>query len=1071
MHDLNQRRFKRLVFAWIAAFSLFSLPLNAQLTRGTISGTVTDSTNAVIAGGQVSIRNLETGIERTTTTNEVGIYRFPAIEPGSYSVEFKAQGFQDRKLDKVNLSTSQEIVLNETLSVGAVLTEVAVEATAVDIAKTNATISRTLDQRVVEDLPITAATRDVTRLALLAPTVTRAPGSTEFAANGQRARNNNFIIDGTDNNDLSVTLTSSRLIPEAVAEFQVQTTAYSAEFGRNSGAQVQVITRSGTNQFHGEGWEFYRGNWVEPVALANKRAGVNKTPRFVHNQGGASLGGPMIKDRTFFFGLFEVNRRREAADGRNATSTDIPTPAGYAALQSVPLGTGQSAQSRQAMLQSLSFLPEIHRQVSTYDNVRNQTLNGVPIQVGSIIIPLANPYDYWYSVGRVDHKITNNDAMSYRFYLDHRNEPDVTSNLRYGQKWSAAQLIFAQNHAVSYTRIFSPRLVNEFRTAYIRRFLDFPERDPKSSTITITGLTTLGGLANFPQGRISNIYQGQDVATLTTGRHGLKFGFDVRNNRLFSRSGFDSKGTWTFNNLQDFMNNRAFSLLQAVNEASFDARQWTHFYFFQDDLKATKNLTFNLGLRYEYSTVPLGLFGAANDPIAAAGVPRPARPDKNNWAPRFGFAYSPANSGGFIGRLLGSGQSSIRGGFGVAYDVLFYNILSVNASNYPRVLSSTTNQPATINLFPNLAPKIAAIPPFDPMLSFVNSPGDIENPTTNFWSLSIQRQFHTDYVFEIGYSGNRSYHQIRQGQLNPSILTPQQAATVVATQNANSIPGLPARRLNPAWGTRTTIEATAKGEYHAGYVKFDKRMTRGLLIGANYTFSANFSDNDESLNVTNLSDSSPQIPQDYFNYKKEWSRSAFDKPHRFVIHYVYEIPWFASGAANSPVLRQIFNGWQMAGFTEFESGQPFTIRTGVDNAGIGSATPGRPNYNPGGILVKDPATNDLRTFTIPINGTGIVTAPLGTNGLPLANSMSGGGNLGRNTFRGPGYNYWNFSLSKTFSITERINFQLRSDFINLWNHNNFRNPENRMSSPSFGANTATLISDSRTILFGGKLRF
>ena len=261
----NQHRVNALSLRLVLLMMILQAPawVNAQLTRGTISGTVTDRTNAVILGAQVTIQNRETGIQRDTTTNEVGVYRFPAVEPGPYSVEFRMAGFQNQRLDRVDVGTSREVVINQILTVGGVLTEVAVvEAAGVEVAKTTATISRTLDKRVVEDLPITAATRDVTRLAVLAPTVTRAPGSTEFSANGQRARNNNFIIDGADNNDLSVTLTSTRLIPEAVAEFQIQTTAYSAEFGRNSGAQVQVITRSGTNQFHGEGWEFYRGNWV-----------------------------------------------------------------------------------------------------------------------------------------------------------------------------------------------------------------------------------------------------------------------------------------------------------------------------------------------------------------------------------------------------------------------------------------------------------------------------------------------------------------------------------------------------------------------------------------------------------------------------------------------------------------------------------------------------------------------------------------------------------------------------------------------------------------------------------------
>jgi len=266
------------------------------------------------------------------------------------------------------------------------------------------------------------------------------------------------------------------------------------------------------------------------------------------------------------------------------------------------------------------------------------------------------------------------------------------------------------------------------------------------------------------------------------------------------------------------------------------------------------------------------------------------------------------------------------------------------------------------------------------------------------------------------------------------------------------------------------LETTSNAEYHAGYAKFDRRMSKGLQIGANYTWSTNLSDNDEAFTVTDLTASTPQLPQDYFNLRNEWSRSAFDRPHRFVVHYMYEIPWFASSSA---ALSHVFGGWGIAGFTEFQSGQPFTIVTGVDTAGVrdlASAFPGRPNYNPNGIFKKDQVTDDLRTFTTPVDGTGIVVAPLGRNGI-LANSMPGGGNLGRNTFRGPSFQNWNFALTKKISIKEGWQVQLRSDFINLWNHNNFANPESKMSSPSFGSNTATLVTDARQILLSVKIRF
>jgi hypothetical protein len=536
------------------------------------------------------------------------------------------------------------------------------------------------------------------------------------------------------------------------------------------------------------------------------------------------------------------------------------------------------------------------------------------------------------------------------------------------------------------------------------------------------------------------------------------------------------KGTWAFPTLVEFMNNQASSLTQALNTSSFVATEWDHAFFFQDDFRAARHLTLNLGLRYQYGTIPLGLFGTTDPAIQAAGVPGPAKPDKTNWAPRIGFAYSPGGSG-----LFGNGRTVVRGGFGIQYDVIFYNVLTNEAGNYPRVINATTNSPDTYNLFPKLAPKIASIPPFSPAMNFVNSPADTKHPATHLWSLSVQREFGPNYVLEFGYSGNRSYHQIRQSQANPPILTADQAATVIATQSANNIPGTQARRLNPIWGARTLVESTAKGAYHAGYIKFDRRMAKGLMIGANYTFSGTWSDNDELITgITDITNSSSAVPEDFFNYRKEWSRSAFDRPNRFDITYVYQIPWFTSGWT-AGALSKIFNGWQMAGITEAQSGQPFTITTGVDTTGSGSAG-ARPNLNPGGVFmpyysltpagpVKQDFSGGLRTFYTPVDGRGIVTTPLGPNGI-LANSMPGGGNLGRNTFRGPGFQQWNFSLTKSVKLRENMTFQIRSDFVNIWNHRNFPNPVTAMSSTSFGQNTGNLIGDGvRAILFNARLKF
>jgi hypothetical protein len=336
------------------------------------------------------------------------------------------------------------------------------------------------------------------------------------------------MLDGVDNNDYTVTLDSARTLPEAVAEVQVQTLPFSAEFGRNSGAQFSVITKGGTNQFHGGAWEYYRGNWMEPLSLTNKRVGVTATPRFNVNQFGGDFGGPIIGNRTFFFGLLEWDRRREAPTANNASTANVPTPAGYAALKTVPLGPLQTQASRQAVLSALTFLPEIYAQVTNYENVRNVGINTTPIEVGTIRIPVANPSNFFSSAARVDHKISDTDNLMYRYHIDKRNQPNFTDNLQFGSRWAAPYQILQQNHALSYTRALSSRFLNEARLAYVRGNLQFPENDPVTPTVNIANFFIIGGLNVFPQGRLGHTWQYQDVASYVAGRHAMKFGLAIR---------------------------------------------------------------------------------------------------------------------------------------------------------------------------------------------------------------------------------------------------------------------------------------------------------------------------------------------------------------------------------------------------------------------------------------------------------------------------------------------------------------------------------------------------------------
>jgi hypothetical protein len=941
--------------------------------------------------------------------------------------------------------SGEEVTINANLDVASLeeTVQVTADSAATSINKTNATVGIVATGRQVTDLPI-SGTRDVTRVALFAPNVVSGPGAEGISANGQRTRNNNFMIDGSDNNDASVTISTTPLVPEAVSEIAVQTNPYNVEYGRSSGAQVNVITRSGTNTFRGDVFEYYQNSELNARSNVEKRTGFDKPAVYTRNQFGGGIGGPIARNRLFFFTLHQGDLRREEG-GPSPTTARIPTQAGFAQLANVPLRAaaagvpGQSAASRQAVLSSMGFLQDVYGQNPVFSNIQNTLINGVPIETGQVNMPIASPRDAYNTVNRVDWSASQNDTLSLRYVMDKNVTSDFISNRAFGSTFSGTQDILDQNFAASYTKILSPTLLNEARFSLVRRDLQFPENDPTTPTTGITGFFTIGGLSNFPQGRVQNSYQFQNIMSAQRGRHSLKVGTDYRYLQLDNQAAFNSKGTFTFNNLQDYMNNFAFSFTQALQVASFDARQHQIYVFAQDDFRVTPNLTVNLGLRYENSTVPLGFFGAEDSESLNALVPPPVRRDNNNFAPRVGFAYSPTPEGGFMRTIFGDGEGVFRGGFGVGYDVLFYNILTVNASNYPRLVTGLENQ--VFDVFPNLA-AVGGAPVFNPLATYVNTPEDAQYPRANYWSLAIARELARVWTLEFGYNGSISRNGINQLQSNPAILTPEQAATVRQTLSVTSIPSTQLRRVLPQYGSRVLIATTARGEYHAGYVSLNRRFTRGLQFGASYTYGATFSDNDESLGVAAIAGPSPQIPQDYFDIDAEWSRSAFDRPHRLVANWIYDVPSFGNW-----LTRSILGNWQFSGVFQGQSGQPFTIVTGVDSNGNGGGGD-RPNFNPAGSITPDPDTGNFRTFTTE----GMFEVPRGTNGLPLANSL-GNGNLGRNTLRAPGFFRWDLSLARNFPMFGTHRLMVRADLLNAFNQDEYGVPVNNMNSPNFGTNT------------------
>jgi hypothetical protein len=604
-------------------------------------------------------------------------------------------------------------------------------------------------------------------------------------------------------------------------------------------------------------------------------------------------------------------------------------------------------------------------------------------------------------------------------------------------------------------------MLNEVRVSLVRRDLDFPENDPDSPNAQIAGLFQIGGSAAFPQGRLTNALQLSDTLTWNVSRHSMKFGVDLRYNDVSNRAAFNSKGTFVFNSLQDYMNNHAFRVQQALQTSGWTAKQWQSYVFAQDDFRVTPDLTVNLGLRYERSDVPLGMFGATDPPSLGALVPGPAKEDTNNWAPRVGFAYTPRGAKW----LFGDGGTVLRGGYGVAYDVIFYNLLVANASNYPRVVTLDVNN--VLDLYPDRLTG-SADPEFDPLAGYTNSAEDTENPESRFYSLTLQREV-GDYLFEVGYSGSRGAKGINQIQTNPAILTPEQAAAVRA---GGGIPSVQQRRIFPEFGVRTVIPAyagpggndvEARSEYNAVFVAANRRLSRGLMVHASYTFSTWMSNNDASLGELST-ESTPQRPQDMFDYEAEWSRSAFDRPHRLAVSYIWEIPGPQQG-----ILGQTLGGWQLAGITTAQSGRPFTILTGVDSNGDANVGSDRPDIDPRGTFVWD---RDHRNFT----NNGYYVVPRGSDGLPLPNSL-GNGSAPRNSERMAGYWNTDLGLMKRFELPGALRFTARVDAFNVFNQDNYGGAPattipatfGNMNSPSFGQNNNNW--GRRIVQLSGKFTF
>lgn len=1080
------------LFAVSCAFSAYG-----QATTGNIRGVVQDQNQAVVAGAKVTLTRKSTGGTQTVETNGSGQFEFSNLQPGDdYSVSVEAQNFKNLSLTDVKVSVNQTTDLPVQLAPGSITEVVTVTAGGAELVDTtSANLSKAFSSRQVVELAQTTAgpagsPAGVNNLALLAPNVTSSGGvgvGTGGSVGGQRPRNNNFIVDGVDNNDKSVTGPQSYISPEEVAEFTLLQNQFSAEFARSNGGNFLTVTKSGTNEYHGTAYGFFRNRYLNALDTIQKNAGVTRDesdgdlfmPRTDYFRGGFNIGGPFVipnfgeggpaftlgKDKFYFFTSYE---RIQTGSAAGAGGIVTPTAAGINMINATP---GLSAQNRSAFVQFVPVAPSANVQsadcLTTSPNPEDcVTVGGVALPLGTVSFPAPNFFKQNHAVINLDYLQSSATQHHVRFTFTNGADIDNTANLPvFFIPIPSKQRLF------SYTLIhnFSERVINETRLAFRRSSQNFPVPGFNFPGLTVfpniilddLGLN-IGPNPNAPQFGIENNYQIVNNLTWLRGNHTFKFGGDLR--WIISPQSFSQRvrGDYEYLTTEDFLldlSPTAFGERNAGNNIYY-GNQKVLYAFVQDDWRVRPNFTLNLGLSYSYQQVPLG--ARTSQPLnAISTVPgllefREPKAQTKNFAPKVGFAWSPDYNSGLLGRIFGSGgKSSLRAGFSMGYDYIFDNLYIL--SNPPQLQQTNnvdTTLPPTTNFLANGGLPDTPVAITDPVLarqvtgSFIP---DQEVPYSLTWTGSFQRQFGNDWSMELRYVGTRGVHLLTQNRLNsqakvapedgrrglPTFLTAPSQATLDAlaldlTQinaRSNYVPRFEAAGFDDAFVV--AFLSNGNSTYHGASAQVSKRLSRGFQLTGAYTFSHLIDDTTAEVFSTVLS---PRRVEDFQNLRRERANSALNHPHRFVASWIYELPWFSN---TTGFARTLLGGFNIAGTYTYETGENITIRSGNDANLNGDNAGDRAIFNPEGLEgIGSSVTALCRVTTCGAPGAGPVVAYVANN--PNARYIQTGAGaestLGRNTFRLNPINNFDFSIFKNFRIGESKFIQIRADFFNAFNH-------------------------------------
>jgi len=1002
-----------LVGLMLVAFSSMTF---AQSTA-TLQGTVTDPSGAVVSGARVTVRNQATAFERTAQTDDAGNYQVASMPPGVYRVEAHAQGFGPQVVKDLTLEVSRIVVQNFQLKIGDVTQQVDVTADAQTVETATITVGQVINQKTVQEIPLNG--RHFVDLGLLIPgSVTppqngfltaplRGQGSFAFNTAGAREDTVNFMINGVNLNDMVQNQITFQPSINTVQEFKVDNSTYSAEYGRNSGAIVNIATRSGGNQFHGEAFEFVRNDAFDArnffdLSDGNRDGNLDKPP-FKRNQFGAAFGGPIIKDKTFFFFSYEGLRQRQGITLPVAT---VPTDAQRATV------TDPAVRKLLALIPSPNF--------------------GATGFTGSATAPV--DLDQW--TGDVSHTLGANDRLHgyYAIQRDKRGEPVLQGNTLpgFGDTRQSRRQIFTLNE----THTFGANMVNEARLGFNRIRITFTPNAQLNPAdfginnginraiglpqINVTGATlNFGGPNGFPQGRGDTAVVFSDTLSYLRGRHSLKFGGEFR--RFYNNNFGTSIGSFGFANMNAFLAGTANLFTVTLGDNSNSVGTGALGFFTQDSFKLRPNFTLELGLRYDWNMTPTErydrfvIFDPATSSLVriGSGIDEIYRQNNKNFQPRLGFAWDPFKDG----------KTSVRAAYAILVEQPITGLVSPTAGNPP--FATPVALPASVPTV-NLGEALSRVQASN-TLSPTSISHDFDNAYVQSWNLNIQREIRQGLDVSVGYFGSKGTHLQITRNLNQILPDgtrpfPRLAASSAILPNTNL-------------ANITQRESGGNSSYNALWVTANKRFSQGLQFNTSYTFS-------KSIDYNSRTNQGITV-QDSYNVRGDRGLSDFDARHRFVINTIYELPFKGN---------RLFAGWQVSTIVQAQTGNPVNIIIGSP-AAIGAIPGFNANVLTGLATIRPDLIGPIErigkvnpwfnnTVCDPRNPAGCPSGSVFA--LPVA--FVGGrnvvrfGSLGRNVVTGPGFTNVDFSVIKNTKITESLRVQFRAEFFDLFNHANFGQP-------------------------------